>query len=214
MNPLPSRLLVVTDRHQSIRPLSGQVTELLRAGARWIWLRDRDLPSDARRCLAETLTTTARLAGASLSVGADIALAAEVGAAGVHLRTAADIAAARRTMGASAIVGVSAHSLAEALDAADRGADYVTLSPIFGSASKPGYGPALGLLALEQAVALGIPVLALGGVTVENAEACMAAGAAGIAVMGPLMRAKDAACELSRLLSDVSDRAHGDPADR
>ena len=78
-------------------------------------------------------------------------------------------------------------------EAASAGADYVTLSPIFPSASKPGYGPALGTNILGEAAKLGIPVLALGGVTADKAAACRAAGAAGIAVMGPAMRSSDPA---------------------
>ena len=65
---------------------------------------------------------------------------------------------------ADAIIGVSAHSLADVAAAAATGADYVTLSPIFLTESKPGYGPALGIESLRTAAALGIPVLALAGV--------------------------------------------------
>jgi thiamine-phosphate pyrophosphorylase len=65
----------------------------------------------------------------------------------------------------------------------------VTLSPIFATASKPGYGPELGLAALTHAARHGLALLALGGVTPQRARECVAAGAAGIAVMGEVMRA-------------------------
>lgn len=189
--PLPSRLLAVTDRQQARRPLPDLVADLLRAGLRWIWLRDRDLPAADRRALAGVLATMTQAAGATLTIGADVALAQAVGAGGVHLRDLAAIGPARRQLGPGALLGLSAHGPGEVRAAADAGADYATLSPIFASPSKPGYGPALGVEALAAASTSGIPVLALGGITAAMAEACLAAGASGIAVMGPLMRAGD-----------------------
>ena len=88
------------------------------------------------------------------------------------------MAAARVALGAGALIGVSAHDGAGAAAAVDAGADYVTLSPIFPSISKPGYGPALGLAAIREASAR-VPVLALGGVTHETVAECLDAGAAG-----------------------------------
>jgi thiamine-phosphate pyrophosphorylase len=75
--------------------------------------------------------------------------------------------------------------------ARDADADYATLSPIFPTASKPGYGPPLGVEALRAAAESGLPVFALGGVLPENARSCREAGAHGVAVMGPVMRAQD-----------------------
>lgn len=201
MTPLPSRLLAVTDRHQAVRPLPEQVAMLLGAGVRWIWLRERDLPADERRRLAELLQALAAQAGAVLTVGADVELASAVGAAGVHLRRADEIDEARRRLGPAALIGVSAHSPAEVAGAAEHGADYATLSPIFASASKPGYGPALGPAALGQAAVFGLPVLALGGVTMANSGDCIAKGAAGVALMGEMMRARDTRNGLSALPS-------------
>ncbi len=89
------------------------------------------------------------------------------------------------------------------------GADYVTLSPIFLTGSKPGYGPALGPAALARiARRVGLPVLALGGVGPENARACLSAGAAGVAVMGGVMRAADPGAAVRELLAAL------DPLDR
>ena len=165
---------------------------LLGGGVRWVWLRDRDLPLEERRHLAEVLQAQAAQAGAALTIGADVELARAVGVAGVHLRRADEIVEARRRLGPGALVGVSAHSVAEVADAFRHGADYATLSPVFASASKPGYGPALGTAALGQAATIGLPILALGGVTGANAADCLLAGAAGIAVMGPMMQVLDA----------------------
>ncbi|MEH3146231.1 MAG: thiamine phosphate synthase [Methylobacterium frigidaeris] len=187
---LPSRLLVVTDRHGAATPLADRVAAALGGGARWIWLRDRDLPDAERTALAGEVADRVRRAGGCLSIGRTVDLAVRIGAGGVHLGGASDVSAARARLGAGAI-GVSAHSVAEVEAARLAGADYATLSPIFATASKPGYGPALGLDALRAAAATGLPVLALGGIDPARAAACRAAGAAGIAVMGGVMAAAD-----------------------
>jgi thiamine-phosphate pyrophosphorylase len=198
---LPARLLVVTDRHQAPKPLPDLVEELLDAGVRWIWLRDKDLPPEERRALAFDLAGKIARHGGLLTVGADLALAEECGA-GVQLGAKSDIAAARRRLGTKALIGVSAHSPAEVADARAAGADYATVSPIFASSSKPGYGPELGLNGLRAAAASGLPVLALGGITAATAQGCLEAGASALAVMGPLMReGRGAATALRHALS-------------
>ena len=185
--PLPDRLLVVTDRHQAVRPLIEIVGAAFASGARWVWLRDKDLPATERRALGRDLAALARQYAATLSVGGDVALAADLGV-GVHLGAEADVAAARRALGPNAVIGVSAHDLGDSSDAREAGADYATLSPIFLSSSKPDYGPALGLDTLNEAAGLGLPILALGGISQANARLCLEAGAAGVAVMGTAMR--------------------------
>lgn len=204
MTALPSPLLVVTDRHGHPRPLVETVRAVLAGGARWIWFRDRDLARPERRALAGRLATLVRDAGGVLSIGADPDLAAEVGAGGVHLGGGSGRAAiveARRGLGATALVGVSAHASRGVEEAAAGGADYVTLSPVFPTPSKPGYGPALGPDAVAEAARTGLPVIALGGIEAGTAAACREAGAAGIAVMGGLMRAADPAAAARALLT-------------
>jgi thiamine-phosphate pyrophosphorylase len=195
-------LLVITDRRQATLPLEEVTAAAIAGGARWISLREKDLPPQERRALLRGLAAIAVPAGASLLVHDDLEAAVELGLAGVHLPAGSDPATARRRLGAGVLIGVSTHSIAEAREAATRGADYVTLSPIFASASKPGYGPALGLEALRAEV--GCPVIALAGITPETAAACLAAGAAGIAVMGPIMRAADPAAETARYVAALA----------
>jgi len=89
------------------------------------------------------------------------------------------------------LIGVSAHSIDEAMQAVAEGANYLTASPMFETRSKPGYGPALGGEGLGAITAsVGVPVLALGGITADNAGDCVRAGAAGVAVMGAVMRSR------------------------
>lgn len=203
MTALPSSLLVVTDRHLARRPLEDVVREAIAGGARWFWLRDRDLELAERRALASRLAEMVRRAGGRLSIGADIDLAAEVGTGAVHVRDIADIARARRALGPSALIGLSAHSVADAANAKQAGADYVTLSPIYETSSKPGYGPALGTAAVEEAARIGIPVVALGGIDARNAAAVRAAGASGIAVMGGVTRADNPQSTIGALLATL-----------
>ncbi len=91
-----------------------------------------------------------------------------------------------------ALVGRSCHDADEVRAAGHEGCDYVTVSPVFTTASKPGYGPALGLAGLAAlaaiAAAVELPVYALGGVHPPDVVDCLAAGACGVAVMGPVMR--------------------------
>ena len=198
MRPLPGPLLVITDRHQARHSVETIAAAVGCGGGRWLLLRDKDLAREERRDLALRLAKIAAEHGVALSVSTDVELAAEVGV-GVHLQAAAAVAPARSRLGSAAIIGVSAHGLDDVVAAAAAQADYVTLSPIFLTDSKPGYGPALGTAALRAAAECDIPVLALGGVTAETAAACLAAGARGVAVMGEIMRADDPA----RIVGDL-----------
>ena len=145
----------------------------------WLQVREKHLPA---RVLTEMVRElVGRGPRVIVNTRVDVALAA--GAAGVHL-PGSSIAPSlvRRWVGAGFLIGVSCHSIGEVERAAGEGADYVFLSPIFASPSKPGYGPALGVGLLGEACGrVGIPVLALGGVSEGNAGACVAAGAAGFA---------------------------------
>jgi thiamine-phosphate pyrophosphorylase len=203
------RLLAITDREQADRPLD-EVVAGLAASRTWVLFRDRDMDAAERWVQARHLREVTRAHGAPMSVSADPVLAAEIGAEGVHLQRCDEIAEARSLLGPSIWIGLSAHSLGDVDTARAAGADYVTLSPIFRSPSKPGYGPPLGVGALAQAQSIGLPVFALAGVTPELAETCTAAGAYGVAVMGPFMQAADPARlaeDFARAVARGCDRA-------
>ncbi len=186
--PIPP-LLAITDRRQAVLPLPDLAARLFAAGLRWLSLREKDLSDHEQVALARTLVACARPWGAIVLVHGPAELALAAGAAGVHLTDGGDPTEGRRILGATAIIGVSAHTAEGLLRAAAGGADYATVSPVFASASKPGYGPLLGVAGVRHlAAGVGMPVLALGGVDEAGAAACRAAGAAGVAVMGPLMR--------------------------
>jgi len=202
MTPLPCRLLVVTDRRLAARDLASVVDDAVSAGARWVWFRDKDLERPERLALARQIL--AAIGGrAVMTVGSDIGLAMELGLKAVHLSMAADVAEARQNLGDDALIGLSAHSLADVALAKARGADYVTLSPIFETASKPGYGPTLGLGILKAATALGIPIIALGGIHPGLAKPVINEGADGIAVMGGIYDAQLIAKNVSAYLAEL-----------
>ena len=149
--------------------------------------------------MVERIIRIAEPFGAKVVVNTDLK-AGEI-ANGVHLPQGQPLINARAELGLDKIIGVSAHTIGEVRAAASAGADYVTISPIFLTQSKPGYGPPLSLEGLAKAANLAeIPVIALGGVTSANANACRRAGAAGVAVMGTIMRASDPAITVHDIL--------------
>jgi thiamine-phosphate pyrophosphorylase len=196
-------LLLVTNRRLGSRPLLDLARDALLAGVAWIWLRDRDLDPLQRRRLAQAMRE-ATAGCAALVIGGDVDLALESAADGAHLPMSCDLRAMREKLGPAKLMGVSTHSLDDVRAAASAGADYVTLSPIFTSSSKPGYGPALGLSALTRSMGLGCPVLALGGVTPQNAGDCLRAGGAGVAVMGGIFAAPEPKLAADRYLRALS----------
>lgn len=195
-------VLLITDRKQARRPLEEVVAGALRGGCRWISLREKDLPAQEQVALALRLVRLAAPLGARLMLHGDPRIARETGLFGVHLSVGSDTRAARAALGATAWVSASVHSFDEILAAAAAGVDAVTLSPVFTSASKPGYGPALGLEALaESARRSPVPTIALGGITDGSSlRACLEAGASGVAAMGVIMRAADPAATMLELI--------------
>jgi thiamine-phosphate pyrophosphorylase len=196
-------LLVISDRSQAARPLIEIAAAAFEGGCRWFSLREKDLPAAKRRALMAELVALGRRYGATTMAHDDINAVEAVGAAGVHLPSGGDPAAARRRL-PQALIGASAHSGAEAVAQLQAGADYVTLSPIFLTDSKPGYGPALGLDALAAAARTAPgPIIALAGINPDNAAQCLTAGARGIAVMGEIMRAADPEATVRRLIAAI-----------
>jgi thiamine-phosphate pyrophosphorylase len=202
--PLPHPpLLVISDRSQATRPLIEIAEAAFRAGCRWFSLREKDLSAPERLDLLRALVALGHRFGATVTAHEDIEAVVATGADGVHLPGGGDPASARLRLPAG-LIGVSAHAPEEAEAQLKAGADYVTLSPIFLTASKPGYGPAVGLDALAAASRLSPgPVVALGGIGADNIAACRAAGARGIAVMGEIMRAADPEATVRRLLDAI-----------
>ncbi|HET9692297.1 MAG TPA: thiamine phosphate synthase [Acidimicrobiales bacterium] len=177
------------------RPLAGVVAAAVEGGARAVVLREKHLPRDERAALAVTLAGLLRPVGGVVLVASDPTIRAD----GVHLAAADPFPPS-----ATGLVGRSCHSAADVARAAAEGCAYATLSPIFPTVSKPGYGPALGPAVLADHP---LPVWALGGVDASSAGACLRAGAAGVAVMGTVMRADDPAAVVAELCAAVASAA-------
>jgi len=194
-------LLLITDRRQARGDLAGVVAAACAAGCRWVSLREKDLPEAEQLALFARLRDATGPFGVVLTLHGPAALAKAAGADGVHLAAGSDARVARALLGPGALIGLSTHAPGEGREAADV-LDYVTASPVFLTASKPGHGPALGLGGLAACVAASpVPVIALGGIDAGNAAACRRAGAAGIAVMGAVMRAAEPGAEIDCLLT-------------
>ncbi len=188
--PAP-KLLLITDRKAAARPLDDIVDAAIRGGVRWIMVREKDLPTPELTQLAAAILARAHPFGAQVVVNGDVNAALAAEADGVHLQSTADVAQARDRLGDGRLIGISTHSLNDVKAASLAGVDYVTVSPVFATPSKPGYGPVLGIEGLKSACAMDIPVLALAGINAANAAVCIDASAAGVAVMGGIMNAPD-----------------------
>jgi len=193
-------LLVLTDRLAAAacgRTLPETVAAAVGAGARAVVFREKDLTRADRWSLGAEVAAVMPPDG-WLIVASDARLATELGAVGIHL-AAGDLWPER----APTVVGRSCHDRAELRAAAAEGVDYVTVSPVYPTRSKPGYGPALGMDELRDLIASpdAPPVYALGGVDAARAPECLTAGAAGVAVMGAVMAAEDSAAAVAALLA-------------
>jgi thiamine-phosphate pyrophosphorylase len=192
-----SALLVVTDAEQiGARSLVEVVTQSIAGGARAVWLREKQLSYEERADLAAELDEQLEAVGGVLIVGSDRTLAGH----GVHLSADDEL-----TTPMAKWYGRSCHSRDDVTRALAEGCSYATLSPVFSTASKPGYGPALGTAALRG---LPLPIWALGGIDATNAGECLATGASGVAVMGAVMRAADPAAATASILETL-DAARG-----
>lgn len=226
-----SCLCLVTDRHRlsasganpsaQFEALLSQIHAAAAAGIDLIQLREPDLDAAdlvwlTRRALDAIRDTSTRLV---VNERTDVALAA--GAHGVHLRASSPAAVrVRQLVPSSFLIGRSVHSAAEAVAVARAGAiDYLVLGTVFPTPSKPDGHPTVGVGEVAEAARqIAIPVLAIGGITVERAAELAAAGASGVAAIGLFQqsrmqseeRAKSTA-EIVRLLRIAFDTAKMDP---
>jgi thiamine-phosphate pyrophosphorylase len=187
----------VTDRKSlgsaaAVRTVLEKIHAAAQSGVDWIQIREKDLPARELLALArEAVSLVRSCAGKALVIvndRLDVALAA--GAAGVHLGgesvPARDILRWCREGNAPVgfRIGVSCHDAQEVREAESAGADYALFGPVYETPSKRGYGAPQGIARLKEVcAAVGIPVIAIGGVNEENARECIRAGAAGIAAI-------------------------------
>lgn len=201
-------LYAITPDSADFEDLLCRVDAALEGGACVVQYRNKNAAA-AHGAMAAAIAHRCRQHSAVFIVNDDVQLALAVGADGVHLgRDDGDVAPARRLLGPDRIIGVSCYaSLARALAAQEAGADYVAFGSMFLSTTKPAAPPApLGLLG-EAKAQLCIPIVAIGGITLQNAPQVVAAGADAIAVIGAVFDMPDvqkAARAFSNLFSTTS----------
>ncbi len=206
------KVCYVTDRKALSGAADAQVRLLLEkmenaasAGVDWIQIREKELPARELFALVqEAVRRIPRSCRILVNDRLDVAFAAGTG--GVHLgEQSIPVAAAKRFVkgknpDADFLVGVSAHSLESVQTAEKNGAGYVIFGPVYETPSKVAFGPPQGIEQLaETCRSVSIPVIAIGGITVQNASDCAAAGAAGIAAIRLFQDAPDLAAVLAAL---------------
>lgn len=199
------RLYCVTDRqHTAGRSLPDVVRSALDGGVRAVQLREKDLEGRALYHLAVQLRELTARYQARLLINDRLDVARAVEADGVHLgQTSFPVAVARRLLGPGKLIGVSTHNPEEITAAA--GADFLVFGPVYATPSKAKYGEPQGLARLRQAVALSpSPLLAIGGIAIEQVADVLSTGAHGIAVISALSAAPDPARAASALLSRLA----------
>jgi thiamine-phosphate pyrophosphorylase len=199
---LPSPLYVILDQEAARqRDLGSLLEAVLAGGCRLVQLRDKHTPLIELYAIARSLSERCRRAGALFIVNdrADLALA--VGAGGLHVgQDDLPAAAARRILPAGMMLGVSTHDPDQARRALADGADYVAVGSIFPTGTKAGFhlvGPEL-VRALRPEIP--VPLVAIGGITADNAAEVIEAGADAVAVISAVCAADDPEAATRRLI--------------
>ena len=207
MPTLSSRLLLVTDRHQTKgRALVSLLERVLTAGLLTVQLRERDLSARELVALAREVQAVTASSKSQLLINDRIDVALALEGVGVHVRSnSLPLPVARKMLGPQWLLGMSVHSVEEGLLAQSQGADYIVLGPIYETPSKQMFGPPLGIHTLEKACTLvRIPIIGIGGVTAARAREMRRAGAFGVAVITAILGADDVESATRELLDAVT----------
>lgn len=190
--PPPRGLYLITPDEPDTAALLARVEPLLAAGIRWLQYRNKAAGDALRHEQASALQARCVAHEVPLIINDDVRLAHAIGAAGVHLgEDDGDVAAARELLGPSAIVGASCYDeLTLAQRAVAAGASYVAFGAFYPTRSKQTHRRA-GVALLTAAAPLGVPRVAIGGITPDNSPVLVAAGADLIAVIAGVFDAPD-----------------------
>jgi len=200
-------LIVITDPNCGPgRELADVVAQALAGGAPAIQLRAKEASAREMAELGRRLLELTRAAGALLFVNDRVDVALAIGADGAHVGSDdLPVPAARQIAPPGFLIGRSVDRAEEVPAAIAEGADYIGAGPVYPTGSKPDAGPVMGIDGLRQvcAAAGDSPVVGIGGINGENAEAVVAAGAVGVSVISAVMQAEDPAAATGSLLAAV-----------
>ncbi len=207
MQSIDWSVYIITDeRAAGQRALPEIVSSAIQGGATVVQLRAKTATTRAMVELGHTLHAITRAAGIPLIVNDRIDVALAIDAEGVHVgQDDMPAALARRLIGPQRILGVSATTVAHAQQAERDGADYLGVGDVFGTPSKPDAGPPIGLTRLAEIVrAVHIPIVAIGGITLDNAASVIEVGAVGVSVISAVVGAADPAAAAHQLRERIA----------
>jgi len=195
MKPRLAGLYAITPDESRTDILIEKVSQALRGGASMVQYRNKTASAELRREQGRALAALCRAADAVFIVNDDLALALVLDADGVHLGAEdGDLAEARRRLGQGKLLGASCYNRMELAEAAAQASvDYLAFGSVFSSCTKPGAVRAPLDLFAEARRSFALPLVAIGGITLENAPEVFAAGADAVAVISALFDARDIA---------------------
>ena len=198
-HPILHGLYVVTPDDVLLPRLSAMVGSALQGGARLVQYRNKSAPTPLRRSQAAELLRICRASDAVLIINDDVQLTLEIGADGVHLGGEdGDLSAARKALGPHRLLGASCYNDLHRAEVAVRaGADYLAFGSMFSSKTKA-TTVAAPLTILTEAKRFGLPVAAIGGITVDNAPDVIDSGADMVAVISDLFDTLDMAARVAQ----------------
>lgn len=189
------KLYLITDRKlfKAQCSLCLAIEDALKAGVKVIQLREKDLPTRELLNMTYMMRDLTEQYNARLFINDRVDIALAVGADGVHLgQNSIPVHAVRKISGNKLLIGVSTHSIDEAIEAEKDGADYITLGPIYRTLSKLKYGKPIGINILKEVRAVvSIPIFAIGGIKLDKVEELTEAGADGVALISAILTAKN-----------------------
>ena len=196
------RLYPIVDLEVSLHPLEFLIGEFAAAGLTWVQLRDKKANSRQLFANAQRLVELARRHGLTAIVNDRTDIAWLSDADGVHVgREDLPVEHARKIVGPKKIVGYSTHNLAQALEAEQSSADYIAIGPVFATTSKVNPDPIVPLEKLRQIRSrVTKPIVAIGGITSQNATQLFDIGLDSVAVIRDLVTASDIRAKISQFL--------------
>lgn len=185
----------------------------LEGGCRWIQLRMKDAPAEEIIACAEDVLPLCRRHGAKFLLDDHVELVRQLGADGVHLgKNDMPVDEARKILGPDIIIGGTANTIEDIIRLHKQGADYIGCGPFRFTTTKKNLSPILGLDGYKSIVlkmkelGIDLPIVAIGGITVEDIPAVMETGVSGIALSGAILGAPDPVEMTARIIETIDNR--------